>query len=87
MQGYFLDFYSHQARLAVELDGGQHFETVGAEMDRRRDQRLSDCGIRVLRFDDATVLCCTESVIEEIQRVWTERVSGPGAVRDRSTPS
>jgi len=71
--GYFVDFYSAGAALAIELDGGQHFEPDGAEADRHRDEVLGRIGVRVLRYDDATVMTRTDDVVEEIWRIWTER--------------
>jgi very-short-patch-repair endonuclease len=47
---YILDFYCPHARLAVELDGGQHFEPEAQGYDERRERFLRRHGIRVLRF-------------------------------------
>jgi len=71
--GFVLDFYSAPAALSVELDGGQHFTPPAQELDRRRDQELAAIGIRILRYDDATVLESTREVSDEIWRVWNER--------------
>jgi very-short-patch-repair endonuclease len=71
--GYLVDFYSSKAALVVEVDGGQHFEPRGAESDRQRDEVLASLGLRVLRYDDATVMGHTTEVPEEIWRIWCER--------------
>src|SRR5256885_12641504 len=47
---YILDFYCPSKHLAVELDGGQHFEPAGQEYDVRRTAFLARRGITVLRF-------------------------------------
>jgi very-short-patch-repair endonuclease len=47
---YILDFYCAERRVAVELDGGQHFEPAGLEYDQRRDRYLTARGITMLRF-------------------------------------
>ncbi len=52
---YIVDFYCAQARLAVELDGGGHFEAVQLEADRRRTADLEALGLRVVRFTNAEV--------------------------------
>ena len=44
---YFADFACRQARLIVELDGGQHADSVH---DRQRDRFLEQEGWRVLRI-------------------------------------
>jgi adenine-specific DNA-methyltransferase len=71
---YTLDFYCPAARLAVELDGGQHY--VGGtsyERDRVRDAWLAERGIRVLRFSDRDALLETEVVVEAIWLALNER--------------
>jgi methionyl-tRNA synthetase len=67
---YVLDFYCHEARLAVELDGGQHGDTRAK--DERRTAYLKDKGIDVLRFWDNEALKETEAVLEKI---WEELMS------------
>ena len=61
---FILDFYSHELRLAIELDGGQHQDAVAR--DTRRTQALSALGIEVLRFWNNTVLANAESVLESL---------------------
>ena len=72
---YILDFYCHEARLAVEADGGQHSEPGQAAYDARRTEYLKKLGIRVLRFWDNDVLKHTDSVLEAIYRELTENPS------------
>lgn len=61
---YILDFYCHEHRLAIELDGGQHYTAEGAEADRARSVALQQQGITVLRFSNREVLLETEVVLE-----------------------
>ncbi|MEQ1663451.1 MAG: DUF559 domain-containing protein, partial [Thiobacillus sp.] len=63
---YFLDFYCHQAKLAVELDGGQHAEPEQQVHDERRSGYLAQQGITVLRFWNNDVLQNTEGVLQSI---------------------
>jgi len=44
---YFADFASHQLRMVIELDGGQHFISTS---DEARTRYLEANGYRVLRF-------------------------------------
>jgi very-short-patch-repair endonuclease len=67
---YVLDFYCHDARLAVELDGGQHADAV--QYEERRAAYLAAAGIRVLRSWDDEVLKQTEAVLEAIWRALQE---------------
>ena len=52
---YILDFYCPAAKLAVELDGGQHFDSGGQAHDDTRTQYLNALGIEVLRFTNTQV--------------------------------
>jgi very-short-patch-repair endonuclease len=47
---FILDFFCAKSRLAIELDGGQHFEPEAQAYDARRTRYLADRGITVLRF-------------------------------------
>jgi very-short-patch-repair endonuclease len=51
---FILDFFCPEARLVVEVDGGQHAEA--AEYDARRTAFLEREGLRVLRFWNRDVL-------------------------------
>jgi very-short-patch-repair endonuclease len=75
---YILDFYCHEARLAVELDGGQHNDAAAREKDARRTSFLEAKGIRVLRFWNHEVLKETEGVFEAIYQGIREALGGPG---------
>lgn len=61
---YILDYYCVEKKLGIELDGGQHGETV--EYDQRRDSWLHTQGIRILRFWNNQMLTETEAVMEMI---------------------
>ena len=52
---YILDFYCHQAKLAIELDGSQHYEEAGQEYDRKRTEFLEAEGITVFRVSNRDV--------------------------------
>ena len=56
---YIVDFICFEARLIIEADGGQHFES---EADKRRDAYLQAQGFRVLRFWNNDVLSNREAV-------------------------
>ena len=63
---YVLDFYCAEHALAVEVDGGQHFETEATAQDSDRTSWLEAQGIRVLRFTNAEVMNETTAVLEQI---------------------
>jgi very-short-patch-repair endonuclease len=63
---FIVDFYCPAAKLVVELDGSQHFETGHQAKDRARDAALAGLGLRVLRFDNRQVLLETDAVLAAI---------------------
>jgi very-short-patch-repair endonuclease len=63
---YILDFYCPSSRLAVELDGGQHYMAGAQDHDVRRTAFLSRQGITVLRFRTDLVFREPTAVLEAI---------------------
>ena len=61
-----LDFFCPERRLAIELDGGQHYEPAQAARDAARTRYLAGRGIRVIRFTDVELLGETDAVVEVI---------------------
>jgi very-short-patch-repair endonuclease len=57
---YIADFVCHDARLIIEIDGGQHQESAPQEAERTRF--LQDQGYRVLRFWNNEVLSNLEGL-------------------------
>jgi len=57
------DFACVEARLIVEVDGGQHQDS---ERDRARDKHLIENEWRVLRFWNNDVLANTDGVLQQI---------------------
>ncbi len=64
VRGYIVDFCCPERRLIVELDGGQHAETLA--YDERRSSLLAQDRFRVLRFWNSDVLQNIEGVLESI---------------------
>lgn len=61
---YFADFACLEAKLVVELDGGQHVQA--AACDNERTRFIEAQGYRVLRFWNNDVLMHTAVVLEQI---------------------
>ena len=66
MVGYILDFYCHEARLVIEVDGGGHTSPQQSIYDRQRTERLESDGLRVIRFWNHEILKETEAVMQAI---------------------
>ncbi len=74
---FIVDFYSHAAKLVIEVDGGQHYEEEHAKKDIKRDEHLTGLGLRVMRFDNRQVMLETDAVVEEIFKVIEEKQIPP----------
>jgi very-short-patch-repair endonuclease len=66
---YVLDFYCPAARLAIEIDGGSHYEPRGIRRDLERTAFLKSIGIRVIRFTNLEALGECDGLLEA---VWDE---------------
>lgn len=93
---YIVDFYCHQAKLAVELDGSQHYLEPGLKADRKRTEYLEHVEhIRILRFSNLDIKENFEGVCIAIRQAVEEALPSsaaalprhlpPGEGRDRST--
>ncbi|MBN1416661.1 MAG: endonuclease domain-containing protein [Bacteroidales bacterium] len=65
-EGFILDFYCAETRVAVELDGQYHKDKMQREVDEDRTSELGRYGIKVIRFWNTEVLNNTESVLRRI---------------------
>ncbi|NEZ67874.1 endonuclease domain-containing protein [Leptolyngbyaceae cyanobacterium CCMR0082] len=63
---FIADFYCHEAKLVIELDGLVHKRQP--EKDAERDAWMQACGLKVLRFENRRVFDDIEGVLEEIGR-------------------
>jgi crossover junction endodeoxyribonuclease RuvC len=84
-RAYTLDFVEHDAKLVVELDGGQHGEDEHRVHDERRDRLLESQGYRTLRFWNTDVIENIEGVFEAIIRELEHRPP-PDPLRGSTSP-
>src|SRR5437762_13534407 len=70
---YVADFACRQAKLVVEVDGGQH---AGSARDERRDAYLTSEGWRVVRLWNTDVLANPEGSAQAIMDVAAECLGG-----------
>ena len=63
---YILDFYCHECKLVVELDGNFHNEIEQKKYDEERTKFLNELGIKVLRFWNHEVINETQKVLDKI---------------------
>lgn len=55
IENYIVDFYCAKAKLAIELDGSQHYEPQKKIYDQIRTEHIENYGIEVLRFSNQVV--------------------------------
>lgn len=55
IDGYIVDFYCHQARLVIELDGFQHYSPESLQYDAPRSATFAKRGLQVLRFTNQDI--------------------------------
>ena len=65
---YIADFYCHEAKLVVELDGEVHDTEEMREHDERRDSFMEGLEIKVLRFKNEEVFGNVDAVLKEIKK-------------------
>ena len=82
---YILDFYCPAARLAVEVDGGQHFKSENLLQDGERTRYLEERGFTVLRFTNVEALSDTDAVLNAIFQALSGPSPRPSPPRGRGS--
>ncbi|MBS0464451.1 MAG: DUF559 domain-containing protein [Proteobacteria bacterium] len=78
---FILDFYAPAIRLAIELDGGQHYDPDVQRYDASRTHWLVTQGISVLRYTHVDVARMLDDVMNEIElAVSRQRAHPPDAL-------
>jgi|ERR1035437_169934 very-short-patch-repair endonuclease len=61
---YIVDFFCHELRLAIEVDGSSHINKY--KYDLRRQKKLESFGVRFVRFEDDDVKRNVNDVIRAL---------------------
>ena len=72
---YIADFYSAQARLVVELDGGGHYTEEAKQYDNERTAFLKAYGLRIIRIPNNEVNCNFRGVCDYIDLTVEQSLS------------
>ena len=72
---FIVDFYCHEARLAIELDGSQHFTHEGITHDEARTAAIETVGVTVLRFTNRDIDSNFRAVCTQIDAAVHERLN------------
>ena len=73
---YIVDFYCPQLRLAIEIDGYQHFYEENIEYDNKRTEYIESQDIYILRFENTEVNKDIEYVRLIIDNACDARIKG-----------
>jgi len=65
---YIADYYCHELKLIIEIDGEIHLSKEIKEYDINRDVTLTEYGIEIMRFTNDEVINEIDKVIEEIKK-------------------
>ena len=66
IDSFIVDFFIPSKKIAIEVDGSQHYEPEAKDADRLRDAELMKYGIRVLRYTNFDVQKRFEGVASDI---------------------
>lgn len=64
---FIVDFYCHQYRLVIELDGKIHLKTVIKLNDLNREEELKEHELKILRFENDEILNELPIVLDKIR--------------------
>jgi len=65
---YIADYYCHEVKLVIEIDGDIHLSREIKEYDINRDVTLNEFGIEIVRFTNNEVVSGIDKVIIEIKQ-------------------
>ncbi len=72
IEGYIVDFYCSELKLAIEIDGLIHLRQI--KEDKLRQQDIEEKGIRFIRFKNKEVLYNLKQVLNKLQ-IFIEKIN------------
>ena len=72
---YVADFYCHEARLVIEVDGLCHDRPDQKEHDENRSAEMDRFDIKVIRFTNDEITNHIESVMQQIRQAIDNRLA------------
>jgi very-short-patch-repair endonuclease len=65
---FIVDFYCHELKLVVEIDGSIHDTEIQKERDENRTFMIEELGLKVIRFENKMVMNDVTKVLSEIEK-------------------
>ncbi len=75
IDNYIVDFYCHEAKLIIELDGSQHYDEKGLLKDKIRTERIESRELTVIRIPNNEVNKNFNGVCECIDFIIKQSIS------------
>ncbi len=73
IDSFIVDFYCASAKLVIEIDGSQHYDSQGIRSDAIRTAVLESYGLKVLRYSNREIDREFAVVCEQIDRIIHQR--------------
>jgi very-short-patch-repair endonuclease len=74
---FIVDFYCAAYKIAIEVDGQQHYTKEGLTYDAERSAILSGYGIKIIRFTNKEVINNFDVVCQQIDNIFNLYQSPP----------
>ena len=82
IDNYILDFYCPKKRIAIEVDGSQHYTEDGLEYDNIRTETLNEYDITIIRITNEEVRVKFAEVCQYIDDIISKaEIKNPPALR------
>ena len=79
---FILDFYCPEEKLAIELDGEDHYWDEGMKRDKIKTTYIKSHGIEILRFENKLVFKDPEFVLNTIKNKFRDTTPLSSALAD-----
>ncbi len=84
---FIADFYCHELKLVIELDGEIHDSKERQEYDLNRSYKLNEFGITVLRIRNEVILNSSTKAMQDIlEFIKTKHLSQPSPQGEKVVP-
>lgn len=78
IEGFVVDFYCDEHRLAIELDGGIHNKPIRKDYDDLRQMELEAKGLRFIRITNEEINTSEHVLFDRIKAALLPSPSGRG---------
>jgi very-short-patch-repair endonuclease len=79
---FIVDFYCHELKFVIEVDGPIHEQPEIASKDRIRDKKLLENGYKVLRLENDEVVFNLEEALAKVKKAINQ-INSPNLPNDK----